>query len=124
MMAKVRGRDTGPEWTVRRMAHSMGFRYRLYVKDLPGRPDLVFPRLRKVILVHGCFWHAHEGCRLFRVPVTRREFWEAKLLSNRERDSRVLCALKELGWRVLVVWQCETTDREALRARIAAFLSD
>lgn len=124
LMSRVRGRDTAPEMAVRKLAHAMGFRYRLYAKDLPGHPDLVFPRLRKAIFVHGCFWHAHEGCKLFRVPSTRQEFWERKFAANCTRDERVLRELEARGWHVLVVWQCETKDPEALRSRIRSFLSD
>ena len=123
LMSKVRGRDTAPEMTVRKMAHAMGYRYRLYRKDLPGHPDLVFSRLRKVILVHGCFWHAHEGCKLYRLPSSHREFWEAKFASNKSRDQRVRKALQELGWQVLVVWQCQTKDPATLQNTLLHFLS-
>lgn len=123
-MSRVRGRDTAPEMAVRKTAHAMGYRYRLYAKDLPGRPDLVFPRLHKAILVHGCFWHGHEGCKLFRVPSTRPEYWVEKFAANRARDARVISELQNRGWEVLVIWQCETKDVEALAAKIRSFLSD
>lgn len=124
LMSKVRGRDTAPEMAVRKVAHAMGYRYRLYSKGLPGKPDLVFPRLRKAILVHGCFWHAHEGCKLFRIPSTRPEYWKQKFAVNRSRDKRVIGELEGQGWQVLVVWQCETKNLEALRAKIRSFLSE
>lgn len=104
-MARIRGRDTKPELLVRRALHARGFRYRLHAKELPGRPDMVFPRRRAVILVHGCFWHGHD-CPLFRLPGSRREFWEAKITGNRARDGVVLARLRELGWRALLVWEC------------------
>ena len=124
LMSKVRSRDTGPEMAVRRTAHGMGFRYRLNVKDLPGHPDLVFPKFRKAIFVHGCFWHAHEGCKLFRVPSTRPDYWRQKFATNRARDKRVIVELEDRGWRILVVWQCETMDLGTLAAKIRSFLLD
>ena len=104
-MARIRGRDTKPELNLRRGLHALGLRYRLHRKDLPGKPDLVFPGRRAVILVHGCFWHVH-GCPMFKWPTTRSEFWRVKLKRNRERDQAVLEGLWEAGWRVLVVWEC------------------
>lgn len=106
MMAGIRGTDTGPELLVRRHLHSRGFRYRLHDRCLPGRPDVVLPRWRTVIEVQGCFWHAHENCPFFRLPETRRGFWETKLSGNRQRDRRNHQALCEQGWRVAVVWEC------------------
>lgn len=111
-MAGIRSRDSGPELAVRRYLHRKGFRFRLHDRELPGRPDLVLPKWRAVIQVHGCFWHAHEGCRYFRVPETRREFWTTKLLGNRERDRRTSEALVGLGWRVAVVWECSLRSGE------------
>lgn len=108
MMAGIRGKDTKPEMLMRRALHSDGFRYRLHDKSLPGSPDLVFPRYRAVVLVHGCFWHGHEGCRYYRVPSTREEFWLAKISSNRVRDKRDRSALESAGWRTAVVWECAT----------------
>ena len=105
LMSRIRGRDTKPELTIRRALHAIGFRFRLHRRDLPGRPDLVLPRHRAVILVHGCFWHNH-GCQLCRMPATNREFWAEKLEANRARDRRVVEALAELHWRVLTVWEC------------------
>lgn len=105
MMAGIRGRDTKPELLVRRGLHSLGFRYRLHDSRLPGKPDLVFPSRRAVILVHGCFWHLH-GCRYSKLPSTRRAWWKAKLEGNRSRDDEVQQQLGLAGWRVLVIWEC------------------
>ena len=104
-MSRIRGRDTQPELILRRGLHRRGLRYRLFRKDLPGKPDLVFAGSRAVVLVHGCFWHMHD-CPRFKWPATRREFWRSKIGRNRERDRTVLNNLKEAGWRVQVVWEC------------------
>jgi len=104
-MSRIRGKDTRPELVLRRGLHSLGFRFRLHRKDLPGRPDMVFPRYRAVVLVHGCFWHGHD-CPLFKLPATRREFWVAKIEGNRARDTRNLAGLTAAGWRALMVWEC------------------
>jgi DNA mismatch endonuclease (patch repair protein) len=104
-MSRIRGKDTKPELLLRRGLHALGLRYRLHCKDLPGRPDIVFPRYRVAVLVHGCFWHGHD-CPLFKLPATRREFWQAKIEGNRARDGRDLAALAAAGWSVLVVWEC------------------
>lgn len=101
----------------------MGYRFRLHRKDLPGKPDLVFPRFRAVIFVQGCFWHLHGGCREGRIPGTRRDYWEPKLTRNVERDRTAQAQLAASGWRVFTVWECEVNDTEALRARIEVFLS-
>ncbi|AXK38511.1 very short patch repair endonuclease [Crenobacter cavernae] len=122
IMARVRNKDTGPEMIVRRLVFSMRFRYRLHVGRLPGRPDLVFPGRRKVIFIHGCFWHRHEGCAQARIPKSRVEFWTAKLTANSDRDKRNIAALQELGWEVLVLWECELADSARLRQRISDFL--
>jgi len=123
IMAAVKGKDTTPEMLVRRLVHALGFRYRLHVRSLPGCPDLVFPRLRKIINVSGCFWHMH-GCGRCRIPASRRGYWVAKLERNAARDRRTRRALRRLGWQVLVVWECQTTTarRERLRARLVRFL--
>lgn len=123
-MARVRGRDTKPEMIVRRLTHAMGYRYRLHRADLPGKPDLVFPGRRKVIFVHGCFWHRHDDpeCRLARMPKSRLDFWGPKLERNRQRDADNVDRLLELGWRALIVWECQTKDRAALEVRIGEFL--
>ena len=121
-MRAVKSRDTGPEMTVRRLVHSLGYRYRLHRRDLPGAPDLVFPARHAVIFVHGCFWHQHDCPRGARIPKSRRDYWEPKLRKNQERDRRHDRQLRERGWRVFVVWECETRDRRCLRQRITAFL--
>jgi DNA mismatch endonuclease (patch repair protein) len=121
-MRSIRKSDTRPELMVRRLAHALGFRFRLHRRDLPGTPDLVFAIRRKVILVHGCFWHQHPGCRLARQPRSRPDYWPAKLARNVERDAQVRERLVEGGWEVLVVWECETRDHVALRERVAGFL--
>jgi DNA mismatch endonuclease, patch repair protein len=123
-MAAIKGRDTGPEMVVRRIVHRMGYRYRLHDRKLLGRPDLVFASRRKAILVHGCFWHMHT-CRYGRVrPSTHSIFWSAKRSANVERDTRVLEVLRQAGWRVLVVWECETTDRPKLQETLRDFLAN
>ncbi len=122
-MRRIRSKDTAPELVVRRMVHSLGFRFRLHSKDLPGRPDLVFARLKSVILVHGCFWHSHPGCKETHVPKTRQEYWRPKLEGNRTRDAANKAKLKRLGWRVLVVWECETKHEVRLQAKVKRFLS-
>lgn len=106
IMRSIRGSGTGPERTVRSALHRRGFRFRVNVKSLPGTPDVVLPALRTVILVHGCFWHRHGRCRLASVPRTRPEYWAAKFAANRRRDRRVAAALENLGWRVIVIWEC------------------
>ena len=111
MMARIRAKDTRPEMMVRRFLHACGYRYRLHDRRLPGSPDIVLPRWRTVVEVRGCFWHAHEGCDRFRIPKTRTEWWRDKLMRNRERDGDNLAGLIDLGWNVVVVWEC------ALRAR-------
>lgn len=123
-MGRVHGRDTKPEMLVRRLLHGMGYRYRLHRKDLPGRPDIVFGKRRKVIFIHGCFWHRHSDptCRLARLPKTRLEFWEPKLTANAERDARHYEALRQLGWEVLVVWECELRHSEQLENRLWRFV--
>jgi len=122
-MARIRAKDTRPEWAVRRLAHGLGYRYRLHVGDLPGKPDLVFPKHRAIILVHGCFWHRHGGCVLARLPKSRLDFWEPKLTANRLRDLRNERALRKLGWRIMVVWECQISDKKRLAARIRRFLN-
>ena len=106
-MARVRGRDTKPEMAVRRYLHARGLRFRLHRRDLPGRPDLVFPSRRVAVFVHGCFWHQHPGCKRAKLPQTRADSWRRKLEANRERDVAALKALEEAGWTALVVWECE-----------------
>ena len=124
IMRAVRSRDTAPEMTVRRLVHSMGYRYRLHRKDLPGKPDLVFQSRRKVIFVHGCFWHGHECKRGARVPKTNREYWETKIARNRERDKQHNAELRCKGWRILVVWECQIQEQTALIERVRHFLEE
>lgn len=108
---------------VRRFLHAEGYRYRLHVAGLPGRPDLVFSRLKKLIFVHGCFWHLHRSCREGRIPDSRREYWEPKLLKNVERDQKNLAALRKLGWRSLVVWECETENPDRAAKKLIRFMT-
>jgi DNA mismatch endonuclease (patch repair protein) len=124
IMSRVRGKDTKPEMLVRRMVHAAGYRYRLHVRELPGKPDLVFPARRKVVFINGCFWHRHCGCALARLPKSRTEFWTEKLERNKARDERNVAALQDLGWGVLTVWECEIRDPAALMGRLKAFLDD
>lgn len=105
MMAGIRGRNTRPEKLIRSGLHRLGFRFRLHPADLPGRPDLILPRYRAAIFIHGCFWHGHD-CPLFRMPGDNRSFWESKIASNRARDEEVTARLRELGWRQLTIWEC------------------
>ncbi|QTO43638.1 DNA mismatch endonuclease Vsr [Burkholderia latens] len=123
-MSRIKGKNTKPELIVRSLVHRMGYRYRLHRKGLPGRPDLVFAKRRKVIFVHGCFWHRHEGCRLARLPKSRLDFWRPKLDANAKRDKEVELRLAELGWKVLTIWECEVKEGAALASRIRAFLDD
>ena len=109
-MSKIRSKDTIPELTVRKLLHRMGYRFRLHRKDLPGNPDIVLPKYRTVVFVHGCFWHRHEGCRYAYTPKSNVDFWKAKFEKNIERDNYVKSKLEAEGWKVVVVWECETRD--------------
>jgi DNA mismatch endonuclease (patch repair protein) len=122
-MRAVGPRNTKPEMTVRRLAHKMGYRFRLHRSDLPGKPDLAFPKRRAVIFVHGCFWHGHDCKRGAPKPQANAEFWAAKLSRNVERDREQLLKLEEAGWRALVVWECQLKPEADLRARLTEFLS-
>jgi DNA mismatch endonuclease (patch repair protein) len=122
-MSRIRGRDTKPEMTVRQEAHQLGFRFRLHRRDLPGTPDLVFPSRHKVVFVHGCFWHRHEGCRFAYQPKSNVEFWNAKFDGNIARDMRVRQELTRTGWDVLTIWECETADKRALARKLVDYLS-
>ena len=122
MMAGIKSKNTRPEMQVRQAAHALGFRFRLHRRDLPGCPDVVFPRLKKVIFVHGCFWHRHEGCRYAYNPKSNVAFWQGKFQKNQERDRRFLFDLAKQGWNALVIWECETRDQQILRSRIAEHL--
>lgn len=123
MMAGIKGKNTKPEMVVRKLVHRMGYRFRLHRKDLPGSPDLVFPRLRRVIFVHGCFWHQHPGCRLAYTPKSNTQFWHDKLTANTSRDAMAVMALDALGWKVLIVWECEISNLPALAQRLNSFLA-
>lgn len=122
-MRKIKSTGMKPEMLVRRLVHSMGYRYRLHRKDLPGKPDLVFGPKRKVIFVHGCFWHGHdaEGCPDRRTPKSNLTYWSPKLARNKERDAERADALKKAGWKVLTIWECEATNKE-LKTRLKRFL--
>jgi DNA mismatch endonuclease (patch repair protein) len=115
MMSLVRGKDTWPELAVRKAAHAIGLRFRLHRRDLPGTPDLVFPRLHAALFVHGCFWHRHPGCRFAATPKSRPKFWREKFETNVERDRCATERLAQMGWRVVVIWECETRGPEALK---------
>jgi DNA mismatch endonuclease (patch repair protein) len=124
VMRAVKSGDTKPELVVRRLVHALGYRFRLHRRDMPGQPDLVFPRLGKVIQVHGCFWHRHSCEAGQSTPATRLDYWNAKFARNVDRDRRNLRRLRRLGWSVLVVWECQTrrSKRDALAARLTRFL--
>jgi DNA mismatch endonuclease, patch repair protein len=122
LMSRIQGKNTKPEIIVRRLAHALGYRFRLHRRDLPGSPDLVFPRLGKVIFVHGCFWHRHSRCKYAYSPKSNNAFWEKKFSNNIERDREVIKKLRKLGWDVLVIWECETSDQSALTHRLSSFL--
>lgn len=122
-MKAVRGRDTEPEMRVRRSLHAMGFRFRLQRADLPGTPDVVLPRYRKIVLVHGCFWHGHEQCKRATLPKNNAETWREKVARNQLRDRRNIGELRALGWDVFVIWECETRDPALLESRLRSFVS-
>ncbi|MBK9169294.1 MAG: DNA mismatch endonuclease Vsr [Bryobacterales bacterium] len=122
IMRAVKGADTTPELAVRRLVHSMGYRFRLHRTNLPGKPDLTFPRLHKVVFVHGCFWHGHECARGSRVPVQNRDYWTRKVARNLERDRKTEAALESLGWKSLAVWECEIKDQDRMRRTLRRFL--
>lgn len=124
LMSRIRGKDTAPEIRVRQVAHGLGFRFRLHRRDLPGSPDLVFPSRQKVIFVHGCYWHRHPGCRYAYSPKSNAVFWCSKFEANVTRDRRTTRELEALGWGVLVVWECEMRDTDALRKRLVEFLNN
>ncbi len=123
-MSRIRDRDTKPERQVRSMLHRMGYRFRLNRSDLPGKPDIVLPRYRTVVLVHGCFWHRHKRCKYAYTPKSRQQFWKSKFSKNVERDQKVIRALKELGWRVLLVWECELRAPQRLMDKLSGSFSE
>jgi DNA mismatch endonuclease, patch repair protein len=122
IMSRVSGKNTKPELVVRSLLHKMGYRFRLHRKDLPGKPDITLPKHKKVIFVHGCFWHGHTDCPRSKRPTTNKKFWREKLDKNRERDKASVNNLKELGWDVLVVWTCEVNDVFKLKNKLFSFL--
>lgn len=124
IMKKIGPKDSEQELFVRKLVHSMGYRYRLHVKNLPGTPDIVFPKYRKVLFVNGCFWHGHKGCKKSRLPETNREFWEKKIEYNRKNDKTKYRELKKSGWDYMVIWQCEIKKKniEKLKNKIEKFL--
>ena len=122
-MRAVKSKDTAPEIAVRRIAHAMGFRFRLHGVDLPGTPDLVFPKRQTVIFVHGCFWHGHHCARGARVPARNREYWTTKIARNVTRDQKDQRALRKLGWKSLIIWECELKTPERLRKKLARYLA-
>lgn len=121
-MSLIRSRDTKPELAVRRIVHGMGYRYRLHAKELPSHPDIVFRPRHKVIFVHGCFWHLHKNCPKCRLPKSRSDYWQPKLERNAERDREARRLLKRIGWRSLVVWECEIAQPERLARKLRRFL--
>ncbi|MFC5522663.1 very short patch repair endonuclease [Polaromonas jejuensis] len=121
LMSRIRGKDTKPELIVRSVLHRLGFRFRIHRKDLPGRPDIVLPRHKKVVLVHGCFWHGHL-CKIAPGPKSNTAYWSPKIEANRARDDRNRTALKDLGWDVLELWECEIRDLQKTEERLRAFL--
>lgn len=123
-MSRVRGKNTAPEMKLRRLIHGIGYRYRLHVGDLPGKPDLVFPSRHAVIFMHGCFWHRHANCKLARLPKSKLDFWETKLEENRQRDLRYRERLMAMGWRVLIVWECELQNLDHVSRVVREFLGE
>lgn len=121
-MGLIRGKGTKPEMALRKLVFSLGYRYRLYQATLPGKPDLVFPGRRKVIFIHGCFWHRHIGCKNTRWPKSKLDFWKPKLLGNARRDRQKMAELVEMGWTPLVIWECELRDADRLTDMIKTFL--
>jgi DNA mismatch endonuclease, patch repair protein len=122
MMSAIRGKDTVPERAVRSIAHRLGYRFRLHARHLPGTPDLVFPRLRTALFVHGCYWHRHAGCRYCYEPKSNIEFWRRKFEGNVRRDAAAVAKLQGMGWQPAVVWECEVRDRDALAHRLRVIL--
>lgn len=124
MMSGIRSKDTKPELLVRKYLHARGLRFRLHVKDMPGKPDLVFPKYRTVVFVHGCFWHHHAGCKYATMPSSRTDFWVNKLSDNVARDQYQYAALTGLGWRVLVVWECELSSKTSKLGELYLEITD
>lgn len=123
-MSRIRGRDTTPERLVRSLLHRLGYRFRLHARELPGHPDIVLPRLKTALLVHGCFWHRHSRCRFAYTPKTRKAFWESKFASNQARDAAVRSQLRKLGWKIITIWECQTSNEPSLALRLKRMLAD
>jgi DNA mismatch endonuclease (patch repair protein) len=121
-MSRVSGKNTKPELVVRSLLHNMGYRFRLHRNDLPGKPDITLPKYKKIIFVHGCFWHGHIGCPRAKRPATNKKFWNEKLNKNIERDKITVNNLKQLGWDILTVWTCEVKNIEKLRNKLLLFI--
>ena len=121
-MSAIKSKNTKPEIAVRKLLHSMGFRFRLHRKDLPGSPDIVLPKYKTVIFVHGCFWHRHENCKYASIPKTRKEFWENKFRANVKRDLEIQEKIKNIGWKSVVIWECETKKVDNLREKLIDFV--
>lgn len=121
-MSRIKGKDTKAEIFVRSLLHRLGYRFRLHGRELPGRPDIVLPKYKTLIFVHGCFWHRHEGCKLAYTPKSRTEFWKKKFLENVQRDIRNKEALEAMGWKVCIIWECETKHKDRLSEIISLFL--
>lgn len=125
VMSRILSKDTKPEKLVRSMLHSMGYRFRIHIKDLPGKPDVVLKKYNAIIFVHGCFWHLHDACREGRIPSTRKEYWSDKLLKNKARDEKHMRKLRRLGWKVMRVWECQVEKKpEKVMKRINKFLNN
>ena len=124
-MRRIRSKDMSPELRVRRLIHGMGYRYRLHRRNLPGHPDIIFPKMKKAIFIHGCFWHQHpdSACRITRVPKSRLEYWVPKLNRNKQRDAEVMVLMRKIGWEVLVVWECQVADEESLKRSVVDFIA-
>jgi DNA mismatch endonuclease (patch repair protein) len=121
-MRRIRSKNTSPERKIRQLLYAVGLRYRLHLRSLPGIPDIVFQKRRKVIFIHGCFWHLHSNCTQYRLPKTNRQFWMPKLRGNRKRDKQNLRKLRELGWNVMVIWECEMKNSKQVTSKALAFL--
>lgn len=121
-MSRIAAKGTKPEMAVRKIAHGLGYRFRLHRRDLPGSPDMIFPRKKVAIFVHGCFWHRHEGCRFSYNPKSNVEFWQAKFKINAARDARAKEELERMGWRVAIIWECETRDFDNLSVKLQGIL--
>ena len=118
-MSRIRAKDTKPEMLVRRFLHAQGFRYRLHDKKLPGKPDIVLPKYKTVIFIHGCFWHGHEGCKLFKIPKTRTEWWVNKIGVNKANDVKVVKALNKAGWKIIILWTCDLKSKKIAKTHLS-----